>query len=130
MKKVFVDTNIFLEVFARASQKSNRCLKVLETQNGLWTTPLVIAEIEWVLRAGYELSKETIVMCLRQILSNKRILINHRNDMLEAVSLYELGTIDFTDCINAVDCKRNRVARCLSYDHHFGHIPWMRRLEP
>jgi len=130
MTRAFVDTNIFLEVFARKGEKSDRCLSFLESQKGLWTTSMVFSEVEWVLRSAYNLPKPAIIQCLRFMLSKKSISILHRNDLVEAVQLYESFSMDFTDCIHALECKRNHASKIYSYDHHFDRFSWVKRIEP
>ena len=57
MQSNFVDTNIFIEVFARNGEKSDRSKKLFESNSDLTTSSLVFSEVEWVLRTGYERKK-------------------------------------------------------------------------
>ncbi len=129
-KYSFVDTNIFIEVFSRKGEKASNCAKFLKSAEELWTTMLVIAETEWILRSGYCEEKTRVVFCLKQILGSENIKIDNKKDLLEAVSLYEKFNIDFTDCVNAVFVKNSSSTDVYSFDKHFDKFPGIKRLEP
>ena len=130
MKKTFIDTNIFLEIFVRKGEKSESCLSKIASEKGLWTNTIVLLEIEWVLRSAYNLPRAAITQCLRFILSKKNIALPHRNDFFGVVSFYESSSIDLADCMNAFECKRSQCKRVYSFDRHYSHFPWLKRLEP
>lgn len=130
MRTNFVDTNVFLEVFARKGAKSDRCLVFLEGGAGLWTSQLVITEIEWVLRSGYELEKKEIVSYLRRIFTLSNLKIERKKILLRTLELYENSKVDWVDCINALLMKKKGIKDIYSYDRHFDNFDWVRRLEP
>lgn len=130
MKTRFVDTNIFLEVLARKSEKSDRCLQLLEKGTNLWTSSFVIAEIEWVLRSGYELKRVEIISYLRQIFALSSLKIENRKILLLALELYEGSNADWVDCVNALMVRKKGTKDVYSYDRHFDKFDWISRLEP
>lgn len=130
MKSKFVDTNILLEVLVRKGEKSDRCLLFLEKEDGLWTSMFVISEIEWVLRSGYELERETIVSYLKQILAMSRLKIENRKILLRTLEFYEDSKVDWVDCINAFLAKKKGIKDACSYDKHFDKFDWLNRVEP
>lgn len=130
MTAKFVDTNIFIEILMRKGVKSDKSLALLEKSTSLWTTDLVIAEIEWVLRDWFELPKSQIANFLKRILSYQNIDIACKKVLLEAISLYESQNADFTDCANAVVVLDAGGKEVYSYDKHFSKFPGIKRLEP
>lgn len=130
MKTKFVDTNIFLEVLVRKGERSDRCLTMLESEKNLWTTSFVIAEIEWVLRSGYELKREEVSFYLKRIFSLPALKIENRKILLSVLDIYENTNIDWVDCINAFLVKKKGVKEAYSYDKHYDKFDWVERKEP
>lgn len=130
MKPRFVDTNIFVEVLSRKGLKSDKCLSLLEGETPLWTTDLVVNELEWVLRSFYELEKEKIVESLRYILSLGSLVVLHKRWLMEALEVYSQKNMDFTDCYDWVLAKEEGINEIYSFDKHFDKFPGIKRLEP
>lgn len=130
MTKIFIDTNIFLEVILRKGEKSNKSLRLLKNAKNLWTNSLVFCEIEWVLRDGYERSRSEIADRIRSFLNLSNIEIKDRNLLKSTVDLYENSKADWVDCLNASMLKNNKVTEIYSYDKHFDKFEWLTRREP
>lgn len=130
MKTKFVDTNIFLEVLVRKGERSDRCLTMLESEKNLWTTSFVIAEIEWVLRSGYELKREEVSFYLKRIFSLPGLKIENRKILLSVLDIYENTNIDWVDCVNAFLLNKKGVKEVYSYDKHYDKFDWVERKEP
>lgn len=130
MSAIFIDTNIFLEVLARPGEKSDRCLALLDSNKSLWTTLLVLAEVEWVLRSGYELPKDHIVVCIKRILTLPSLDIEKKETLLDALPLYGKSNADWIDCVNAVLCREAESKQVCSYDKHYDRFNWIKRIEP
>lgn len=126
----FIDSNIFLEILARKGEKSDRCLRLLEKGKNLWTNFFVIAEIEWVLRSGYELNKQKIVLYLKRILALENLKIDNQEILIEALVLYETINVDLVDCINALLLKKKQITDIYSFDKYFNKFSWLNRKEP
>lgn len=130
MKSRFIDTNIFLEVAIRKGKRSDRCLEFLENKkNKLWTTILVISEIEWVLRSFYEVEKRKIVDFLMRIFALKNLEIEDKKLLLEALEIYEKKGVDWTDCINVVLAKKKGIEKFVSFDKDFEKMGFGKRVE-
>ncbi len=130
MKTSFVDTNVFLEVFARKGEKSDRCLDLLEGGKKIWTSSFVVAEIEWVLRAGYGLKREETVFYLKGLFSLSNLKVENRKTLLNALGLYENSKVDWVDCVNALLIKKKELKEIYSYDKHYDKFDWVVRREP
>ncbi|MFH1864212.1 MAG: PIN domain-containing protein [bacterium] len=129
MQSNFVDTNIFIEVFARSGDKSDRSRKLLESSNNLTTSSLVFSEVEWVLRTGYERKKELVVRCLKKILTLD-IEIDNKKLLMNTLNFYEMNNVDWTDCLNMFLVKENKISKVYSYDEGLNKFDWIKRLEP
>jgi len=129
MKRNFLDTNIFIEVFARNGDKSEKCKKLLKQESILCSSSLVISELEWVLRYAYRMDRRAISIYIKQVLlsdievDNKKVLINTLN-------LYESHNVDWTDCLNMFLIKDQKISEVYSYDKGLKVYGWITRLEP
>lgn len=130
MKRKFVDTNIFLELLVRRGEKHHQCKRLFERTQGLWTTTLVIVEIEWVLRSFYEATKPRVVEGIRRLLGLQCLEMPDRDVLMEALRIYEEKNVDFTDCINAVLARKEGIDEAYSYDRDFEKMGGIQRLEP
>ena len=130
MKHRFVDANIFLELLYRNEKKQSRCLDFVKKNKDLWTTALVIIEIEWVLRSAYEEPKERILKFFEELFRVRDLEIENKALIAEVVELYSKINIDFTDCFNVVLARKKGISEFVSYDRDFDKIPKISRLEP
>ena len=130
MKPKFVDTNIFVEIVSRRGSKSDRCLRLLEGETSLWTTDLVINELDWVLRSFYDLEKEKIVESMRHILNLRSLSVLHRSWLMEALEIYATTNVDYTDCYDWVLAREEGINEVYSFDRHFDKIPGIKRRGP
>lgn len=129
MKGIFVDTNIFVEMFVRSGKKSERSNRLLKKEDDLCTNSLVISEIEWVLRAGYGVKKEDIVRSIKKILTSG-MEIDDKKLLINALNFYEAKNVDWTDCLNMFLLKEEKISDVYSYDKGLNKFDWIRRLEP
>ncbi len=125
----FVDTNVFIEVFARKGFKSDKSKKLLKEAKNLMTSGLVISEIEWVLRSAYLLKREDISRYIKNIISSK-IIIEDRKVLIEVLEYYSSNNVDWSDCFNMFLIKEQEVGEVYSYDKGLAKFGWVRRLEP
>lgn len=116
---IFVDTNIFLEVFARTGAKSDNCLEFLENETNLWTSVLVLSEIEWVLRSGYQLDRPQVIRYLKRVVTMNNLVIEDHRLVLEALDHYQKTTADWFDCLNVARLQSLGINQLASYDKHF-----------
>lgn len=126
----FIDTNIIIEILMRKGEKSDRALKLLESDENLWMTVLAFAEIEWVLRDFFELPKEKVIDALKKVLNYKNLTIERKKQLIESVSIYENENIDWTDCFNIAVVKSEGQKEIYSFDKHFDKFSGIKRLEP
>lgn len=130
MKSRFVDTNIFLEVFARTGKKSTACVKYLEEETGLWTNYLVMSEIEWTLRSFYNQPREEIADKLHSILKLDNLRVASKVILIEAVEIYRETSMDWVDVVCALEIRESGNLEIISYDKHFDKLGFLRRREP
>lgn len=129
MQRKFVDTNIFIEVFARSGDKSKQCNKLLKQERVLRTSSLVVSELEWVLRYAYKMNRANISIYLKQILLSD-IEIDSKKILMNTLNFYESHNADWTDCLNMFLLKDQKIAEVYSYDKGLKVFDWITRFEP
>ena len=130
MSTKFVDTNILLEAYFRQGEKSDKCLRLLESGEDLFTTWLVIGEFEWVLRSVYELTKSEVAKLIGSVISLSGLEIPEKKLIAQALKLFKTLNLDWTDCLNAVLARNMEINEVYSYDRDFGKIRFLKRKEP
>ena len=129
MNVCFVDTNIFIEVFARSGSKSEKSLKLLKSTSTLITNSYVLSEVEWVLRTAYKQNRSKISTYIKKILTSD-VRIDNRKLLLLVLDFYEQNTVDWTDCLNMFLMKEDEIYEIYSYDKGLSKFDWIKRIEP
>lgn len=125
----FVDTNVFIEEVCRKGARSDKCHELLSNK-ALWTTGLVLSEVEWVMRSIYEKEKELICNYLGVILESTNIKIPGKRIYMEALELFRGMNVDWVDCVNYLKAKKKGIRVAISYDKHFNRFEGIERKEP
>ncbi len=125
----FVDTNVFIEEVCRKGAKSDKCHELLCNKT-LWTTGLVLSEVEWVMRSIYEKEKELICNYLGVILESTNIKIPGKRVYKEALELFRSMNVDWVDCVNYLKAKKKGIKVAITYDKHFNKFDGIVRKEP
>lgn len=93
------------------------------------TNAMVLAELTWVLKSFYKLSKNEIIKHLRNILSFSELKIDNRRVVEDAMEIFVTKNIDFTDAYFAATVQCKNFDAILSFDHDFDKISGIKRLE-
>ncbi len=133
--KIFVDTNVFLRfLLADHPSQSPACRRLFEkAKEGkikLFTHPVIILEIAWVLLSYYKESKKQVTDKLRLLLFFKEMEIPERQILLDAIALFEEENLDLTDAFMAVWLKSKKSPQIYSFDRDFDHVEGLKRLTP
>lgn len=111
MKKVFVDTNIFIRYLTNdvPSQVDKvECLFDLAEKGEvrLVTGPPVFFEMAWTLKSFYNMSRKRIYECLSAILGIPELEVTDLDILEEALELFNRTSADFSDAYIAVLSKK------------------------
>ena len=131
----FIDTNVFLRLLlwddpAKAAACRKLFEKSLQHNEPLRTTPLVIAEIIWVLEKTYKYPRAKVADAVLTILATDNIQIEGKGLLMESVGLYKIKNIDFIDAFNAITMLEQGIRTIYSYDTDFDGIHSIHRQEP
>ena len=131
----FIDTNIFARFFVRDSEESFQecrelfaCMKTGDC--AAVTSSVVIAEIHWLLRSYYKISKADITAFVDRLLSMPQLRIDNRDNVINANTMFRDSSIKFTDALIASHPKiQDGSMAVISYDKDFDKLG-VKRVEP
>jgi len=137
MQGTFLDTNIFLrhllnDVSAQ-SHAAYRLIASIEAGSVVaWTSPLVIAEIIFVLEnpKTHHVDRATLRDRLLLLLALPHLKLEHKRLYPRVFDLYVSLPIDYVDAYHAALLEHYKQHELYSFDHDFDAIPGMTRREP
>lgn len=132
MKRLWVDANVVLRFLTRdppdlAAQAARLMERAESGQVQLYLSPLVLAEIVWVLRSFYGHGMSEIRDVLVPLLSASGIEVDDRGNALEALELAASRNVDFVDACLAVEAAASDDPVCTFDSTDFKKLParWM-----
>ncbi|KKS70915.1 hypothetical protein A3A14_01385 [Candidatus Daviesbacteria bacterium RIFCSPLOWO2_01_FULL_43_38] len=125
MKKIFIDTNLWVRFFIEDNQEQFYQSKALLTQveEGdfrAYTSTIVLLELQFVLQKLYHLSFEKTVEIFEIIRKVRNITIIEKTNLDLALQFLKLYKIKFPDCLIASQLPKNTVL--VSFDQELSKI--------
>ncbi len=97
---IALDTNVWVRYVTNDEpDQAKRALAVLAGAEEIFVAKTTLLELEWVLRAAYELSAAAIIRALRQILGLPNVQVEMPDQLEKAIDYYEKG-LDFADALH------------------------------
>ncbi len=131
-KEIFVDANIFLEIFLKDS-KAEECkafLKSLQEQNRqALTTDFIMYSC--ILQVQNKLKNTNFiknVVIFFNSYSNLKVIMPTIEDIFDAVETIEKEKLDFDDSLVVACMKSNDITELASLDKHFDKIKGIKRI--
>lgn len=114
---IAVDTNVLVRYLTNDDpEQARKAVAVLGGPDRILLTHTVLLELEWVLRAVYDLAPEIIHRSLLQVLGLANVQVEKANEVAKALSWYERG-MDFADALHFA--LATGVERLLTFDQRF-----------
>ena len=126
MKKVFVDTNVFLRYLVpedkNSFEQSKKLFGTIEKGTIIpYISSIIVQEIIYVLSRSYKFSYKEICLKLPLLFALRNLVILEKTDTKKAIDLYLKYNIKFGDCLIATQIPKG-VMLC-TYDEDFKKIP-------
>ena len=94
--KILIDANVLLRYLLNdVEEMAKKSAEIINA--GAFTLPEVIAEVIYVLKSVYKVSREEISEAILKILNE--IEVEHKNIVIESVKIFSETNLDFVDCI-------------------------------
>ncbi|HSK75334.1 MAG TPA: type II toxin-antitoxin system VapC family toxin [Thermoanaerobaculia bacterium] len=96
---IALDTNVIVRVVIGDDPVQAEAAIAVFRTGPLLLCKTVLLETEWVLRGRYKLGRETIGEAFRKLLGYRKIQVEDRGAVLQALAWY-LGGMDFADALH------------------------------
>lgn len=130
MTNFWIDANLILRFLTQEPvHLAERALRFFErAENGeitLHITPLIVAEVVWVLGSFYKYSREEICEVLVPFLSSQGLFVHEQDLVIHALETMASANVDFVDAYLAETAQQTGYA-VASFDKDFRRldIPW------
>ena len=131
-KEIFVDANIFLEIFLKDS-KSEECKKFLKylqiREDKVFTNDFVIYASLLVVQSNLK-SPEAIqdAILFFNNYPNLKILRPSFDDIYSAIEIMQIDNLDFDDSLVVACMKNYGIDKLASFDRHFDRVHGIKRI--
>lgn len=137
MAERLIDANVLLRhLTGDNSEHSPAATALLQRvavgEESVWTTPLVIAEVVWVLSGPvYGATRADIATRLTEFIVSSGARVVDASMLVEALALFaEQPRLSFIDACLGVLARRSESQEIFSWDRQFDRVPGIRRIEP
>ncbi len=97
---IAIDTNVLVRYVTNDDlAQAQAALRILSGSEQVLITPAVLLELEWVLRAVYELSHPVINQAMHQVLGLPKVVVKDGTNVSQALVWHESG-MDFADALH------------------------------
>ena len=97
---IAVDTNVWIRYVTNDDpEQAQRALALLEKASRVFLPKTVLLEVEWVLRAVYDLPRDAVRNTLLHILGLEKVIPEEAEQIALGMALYEKG-LDFADALH------------------------------
>lgn len=125
MKKIFIDTNLWVRFFIEDNQEQFDQTKSLlaQVEKGnfrVYTSTIVLLELQFVLQKLYHLSFEKTIEIFEIICKIRNITIIEKTNLDLAIKFLKLYKIKFPDCLIASQLPKDAIL--VSFDEELSKI--------
>ncbi len=128
MTRLWVDANVVLRFLTgEPEEMAVQAARLMKRAEGgefsLFISPLVLAEIIWVLESFYRYSMGDIAEVILSLVAAEGIEVEDREQTLQAVELARDRNVDFVDAYLAVQAARQGEQVCTFDEADFKRLP-------
>lgn len=132
MKKVFIDTNVWIRHLVHDNEQYNDCLQLFEiVEQGKiapYISNIVVLEITYVLISVYNIPKQQALQDIHDILQTRGLVVIEKTNTTKALSLAKTTRVKISDCFIASQIPEN-MTLC-TYDQDFKKFPQLQIATP
>lgn len=101
---ISADTNVWVRYVTNDDPvQAKRALKLLSEAESVYLPKTVLLELEWVLRAAYDLPRPAILKAMQHILGLPVVSVEQPGQVARALHWYRDG-FDFADALHVAGC--------------------------
>jgi len=123
------DPNVLLRLLLDDDVEQSRAARSFQrTHAPLFVSHVVLAELAWVLAAGYRFSRERLHALLEMLLDADGFAFQDPNVIQVALAHHRWSTADFSDCLILAIAQSAAAAPLATFDRKLGRLPGVQRL--
>lgn len=123
-----VDTNVLVRYLVQDDPlQSKEANRIIENEKIIFINHIVLCELVWVLRRGYNYDKPTVTETLEKILLTRQFEIEEKNIAWHALTEFKKSSADYSDCLIGI---KNQHAGCdfsFTFDQKAGSLSYFSR---
>jgi predicted nucleic-acid-binding protein len=132
---IALDTNVLVRLVLRDDEAQAQRARELveshaESDASLFISDVVLAEFAWVLKSRFALPGDAVAQALRAMLDNATLAWQSRPAAVEALRLFEQGSVDFPDCLIVALAGSAGCEAVATFDQGMRTLPKLRLLSP
>lgn len=125
-----VDTNVLIRILVTDDKQVEQvklARQFAKKAKTLFIPQIVQVELVWVLDAAYKLDKSEIIHVLQHLKNNEAFQLQNEDEFSEALQLFQLSNVDFSDCLILVESKRENCT-ITTFDKKFSRLDTVKYL--
>jgi predicted nucleic acid-binding protein len=128
MKRLWVDANVLLRFITKdppalAERAARLMAKAERREAAVYITPLVLAEVIWVLKSFYKYAMADIAHVMIALVSATGVVVDDRAAFIRAVELARDQNVDFIDASLALQAAAHGESVCTFDKTDFKRLP-------
>jgi len=125
MKKLFIDTNIWLRFLLQDNDQAKACQNLIELiETGkfrVYASSIVMLELNYVLSSSYKIKPSQVVKDIKAILKTRNLVLIEETDFGKALNWHEKFKVKLADCLIGSQLPKGMIL--VSYDKDFKKLP-------
>ncbi len=123
------DTNVVLRLLLDDDEEQGQAARALrKTHAPLFVSHVVLAEVTWVLRAGYGFSRDKLAALLEMLIDTDGIALQDPAIVQAALVAFRASRADFSDCLILAIAQSAGATPLATFDEKLSKLPGTRRL--
>lgn len=128
---VLIDTNVLVRhLTGDPPDQGHRATAFLESRHDLWLADLVVAELVYVLRSFYGLSRDHAASLVRAVLEVPSVSVSNASVLYRSVQLFEAEGLDFAEAYLVALAESASIDVIVSFDRSLDRVETVTRIEP
>lgn len=125
MKKLLIDSNVWLRFILEDNEQAKECKKLIEMiESGrfrVYTSSIVMLEIGFVLSSVYKIKQSQVIKDLETIMKTRNLVLLEKTNFVEAFKWHKQFKVKLADCLIGSQLSKDMVL--VSYDKDFKKLP-------
>jgi len=125
MKKLLIDSNVWLRFILEDNEQAKECKKLIEMIEAgkfrVYTSSIVMLEIGFVLNSVYKIKQVQVIRDLEAIMKTRNLVLLEKTNFVEAFKWHKQFKVKLADCLIGSQLGKNMIL--VSYDRDFKKLP-------